>query len=507
MGVEQLKGMYQRTGAPLHTAYAPVQLRDLYSHNNNNDGNGNDDGHEIKVKRWLSIAGICISRWTRVDPMRMPLSYSEASWSGMLDFRTGKWDQETLDLLSEDCRKSLPDVRNGVFELVGNGNGDGDDNDDDGITNPYLLRWPEMASTNSNQSCRFFSGFGDGACANIGTKCTSMDRIAVTIGTSAAARICLPLPLLDGKASGSSSRSVSEEPSEPLAKKHKTDSNASASANTNSLTNADEKNGDGFIVPFGLFCYRIDRDTILLGGALTDGGSVIAWLRGLFNLQSESAFMECLQKANSSYSSMAHHSNSHEESSKATTTCTTKDLVIVPFLSGERSTGYRENANGCIMGLSRSTTSADLIQESMESVILRINAIVTLIQTASSHIASSSHHPMKKCADACIITSGNALEKNELWRQMLADCSNMSVFVDSETSEGTSRGAMLLTANMLRNSSSTTRNLTITDADGKEEVMVKYTSVPNKSSQKYWTMKKEKQESFIGKMEPLWNQY
>ena len=31
-------------------------------------------------------------------------------------------------------------------------------------------------------------------------------------------------------------------------------------------------------LPFGLWCYRVDRRTVLLGGALTDGGSVYAYV-------------------------------------------------------------------------------------------------------------------------------------------------------------------------------------------------------------------------------------
>lgn len=37
-------------------------------------------------------------------------------------------------------------------------------------------------------------------------------------------------------------------------------------------------------MPFGLWCYRIDRHRLLLGGALTDGGSVIKWLEDSFGI-------------------------------------------------------------------------------------------------------------------------------------------------------------------------------------------------------------------------------
>ena len=476
LGTEALTQMYQRTGAPLHTAYAPVQLKDLYERKPNECQD---------VKRWLSIAGICISRWTHGDLWSMPLSYSEASWTGMLDFRTGCWDEECLDILSKDCRESLPSVGDGIFEIgvssVSADNGNGNGNGNGGVSererresrNSYLERWPEMGSDDGGPACRFLSGYGDGACANIGTKCTSMDRIAVTIGTSAAARICLPLPLCDAGA----------------------DTDDSSSSRTSKDGPKRRKLDDRFVVPHGLFCYRINCDTVLLGGALTDGGSVIAWLRNLFNLKSEHAFLECHQEADASYSNIC-----CEHNDDASVLSANKNLVFVPFLSGERSTGYRENANGCMMGLSLSTTAADLLQESMESVVLRINAILSLIRSTATHIASSSQQLSMK--DACIITSGNALEKNELWRRMLADCSNMNVVVDSDTSEGTSRGATLLVANALVNSSD---SFTITDINAKEELAIKCTSEPNNSRKLYWTKKKQEQEAFISKMESLWN--
>lgn len=39
-----------------------------------------------------------------------------------------------------------------------------------------------------------------------------------------------------------------------------------------------------FRVPRGLWCYRVDRHRAVLGGALTDGGSVFEWLRSTLAL-------------------------------------------------------------------------------------------------------------------------------------------------------------------------------------------------------------------------------
>jgi hypothetical protein len=42
----------------------------------------------------------------------------------------------------------------------------------------------------------------------------------------------------------------------------------------------------GCQVPYGLWCYRIDRRRVLIGGALTDGGSMLPFLDKTFGVQS-----------------------------------------------------------------------------------------------------------------------------------------------------------------------------------------------------------------------------
>lgn len=84
--------------------------------------------------------------------------------------------------------------------------------------------------------------------------------IAVTIGTSAAARIVLPMA---GEGSPQTAAAATAEGA------------ADAAAATDDLT---------FPVPKGLWCYRVDRHRAVLGGALTDGGSVFEWLRSTLAL-------------------------------------------------------------------------------------------------------------------------------------------------------------------------------------------------------------------------------
>ena len=88
LGIKRLEEMYQRTGTPLHTAYAMVQLKDIYERKQNNPLNKCEDDENVKV--WLSISSICISRWTNANILTMPISYSEASWTGKFGVKCRK---------------------------------------------------------------------------------------------------------------------------------------------------------------------------------------------------------------------------------------------------------------------------------------------------------------------------------------------------------------------------------------------------------------------------------
>ena len=84
--------------------------------------------------------------------------------------------------------------------------------------------------------------FGDGAAANIGSKATNDTRVAMTIGTSAAMRIVV-----------------------------------------------NDIQFEGIEIPSGLWCYKINRTYSLLGGALTDGGSIYEWLQKTVKLDSNNS--------------------------------------------------------------------------------------------------------------------------------------------------------------------------------------------------------------------------
>jgi len=145
-----------------------------------------------------------------------------------------------------------------------------------------------------------------------------------------------------------------------------------------------------------------------MGGAFSDGGSVFAWMRDTLNLSGSN---DSLEKAMEGREPFAH------------------GLQFLPFLSGERSIGWRPEASATIHGLRASTQPLDILQASMEGVALRFSLVADLLSKQFPH------------ADE-IRASGGALGESETWAQMVCDALGKPIVVTAE-SEASSRGAAL----------------------------------------------------------------
>ena len=217
----------------------------------------------------------------------------------------------------------------------------------------YQKRWNRLKST------RFFTAIGDGAANNIGAGCVEKSKAALMIGTSGAMRVAFA-----GK----------------VPKK----------------------------IPSGLWCYRIDRQRLIIGGALSDGGGLYYWLKENLRLKKNDDLTE---KEIENRAPDAH------------------GLTFLPFLAGERSTGYHETAHGAILGLKSATDTIDITQAALESVAYRFAEIYDQLN--------------KICKIKEIIASGGALRESPVWTQIITDvlAQNMSL---PDVREASSRGAVLL---------------------------------------------------------------
>ncbi len=205
------RAIHQRTGCMLRSSYWPARLAwfrrtqpDIWR----------------AAARWMTLGEYL--EWRLFGTSRV--SYSIASWSGLLDRHQLSWDAPLFDMLGLRGTQ--------VSTLV-------DVNEpQQGLIKLYAARWPAL------RAVPWFPAIGDGAAANVGSGCTTPERIALTIGTSGAMRVI--------------QTSVPQ-------------------------------------VPAGLWCYRVDRRRALLGGATSEGGNVSAWLQQTLQLGQQEAIEQALQ--------------------------------------------------------------------------------------------------------------------------------------------------------------------------------------------------------------------
>lgn len=219
------------------------------------------------------------------------------------------------------------------------------------LTHPFASRWPGLAGA------RLLTVVGDGAANNIGAGCSTKDRIALMIGTSGAMRVVF-----------------AGEPPTTLAP--------------------------------GLWSYRVDRQRVVVGGALSDGGGLVQWLTESLKLDPAT-----LQKEIATLEPDAH------------------GLTVLPFWSGERSTGWSSDARGGIFGLTQKTKPVEIVRATLESIAYRF----ALIARALDRVAPG----------ATIFASGNALRSSPAWLQIIADVLGRPLMFGG-TAESSIRGAALL---------------------------------------------------------------
>ncbi|ETW08858.1 hypothetical protein, variant 1 [Aphanomyces invadans] len=315
--------IYNRTGVPIHPAYAAPQLLKR--------------GATTDVAMWQSLVGVLLWHWLGSESP-IPMSYSEASWTGLADFRDAAWDAKLLELIHVDV-STLPTIQDPSIPVAGR------------LKPALAKRWPIL------QDSPYFLALADGAAANIGSNCTTPD---------AAMRVLLPVIAIPK-------------------------------------------------VPRGLFCYRVTSTHAILGGALTDGGSVFEWARQTLALPPDA--MRQVEALNP-----GEHA-----------------LTILPFLNGERAPGWHEDAKCTISGITAATTPVHILRAALESVALRLGSIYALLGDFVT-------------PDAQLIASGTALSASPAWRQIIADVVGRSVWLETDAIELTSRGVATLLGAHLGNS-------------------------------------------------------
>lgn len=323
------KACHQRTGTPFHSAYLPARLVWF-----------REEHPELwkSTRQWRDIGTHLYARW--FHSTRVPTSYSMASWNGLLHRTRLAWDGELLDYLGVPEGK-LP----GLADF---------DRPCTGLAGAFAKRWPAL------RHVPFFLAVGDGAAANVGSGCVTPDRLALTIGTSAAARIMAA--------------------------------------------------GTPAVVPVGLWNYRVDREHSMIGGGVSDGGGLFAWLLKTLRVGDPAG----LDDADAAL--LARDPASH-------------GLTVLPFLSGERSPGYASRTSLTITGMNASTDPMDILQAAVEAVTYELSHIAGLLRPFGA-------------GDSGIVASGGAIGHSPYWLQLAADIFGKPV--SGGDGEAASRGVAFL---------------------------------------------------------------
>jgi gluconokinase len=165
---------------------------------------------------------------------------------------------------------------------------------------------------------------------------------------------------------------------------------------------------DKIQIPRGLWTYRLDRERFVVGGALSEGGNLVAWLDNLLRLEL----------------------NADLESQLAGIEPDSHGLTVLPFVAGERSTGWATDARAAIVGMTLDTTPVEVLRAGLESVAYRFTFIAEQL-------------PVFVPERAEVIASGGAMRNSPAWVQIMADVLGRPVRLSAEP-EASSRGAALL---------------------------------------------------------------
>jgi gluconokinase len=315
--------VHLRTGCVLHSSYWPAKLLWL-SRERREDFE--------RTERWVSPGDYLYERFFG----DAHVGTSMASATGLFDQNQRHWDGGVISALPVQEAQLSP-ISDEPLR---------------GLSEEWARRWPAL------RDVPWFPAAGDGACSNVGSGCTTNDRLALMVGTSGAMRVLWK--------------------------------------------------ADSVEVPDGPWCYRADEKRFVMGGALSDGGNLIAWLRETLRLPEPEVTERLLSEM---------EPDSH-------------GLTFLPLLAGERGPGWADEANGTIVGLSMSSTPVEILRAAMEAVALRFALIAEIIEAASP-------------GEKKVVATGGGLLHSPTWTGIMADALGKPV-TTSGVEEASSRGAALL---------------------------------------------------------------
>jgi gluconokinase len=196
---------------------------------------------------------------------------------------------------------------------------------------------------NGFDGAEIFHPIGDGAAGNLGSDATGSGRVAINIGTSAAVRMV-----------------VRGNPR----------------------------------VPFGLFCYAVDRERSAVGGAVSNAGNLYQWCARQLRLRTTEA--KALSRSAAANDA----------------------LNVLPFWVSERAPSWPEKLSGAILGLTQSSDATEILRACTSATFYRLADILELLERKAGH------------AKQIVVSGGILRSKQSLC--ILADALGRDISVSSE---------------------------------------------------------------------------
>lgn len=206
-------------------------------------------------------------------------------------------------------------------------------------------------------------GASDGCCANLGSGVLYPYQAALTIGTSGAVRVSSNKPIL---------------------------------------------NNDTMI-----FNYRLDKQTLICGGAVNNGGNTLNWLMTMF--------MQEDNLDNLSYKKMFQQI--------AQITAGADDLLFIPYIHGERSPIWNANATGSFLNIGNQHRQAHFLRAGLEGICFALNDVLQTIEAGSVTIRE--------------LHISGGFTNSPVWTQILADITGKKLYI-MQTEDASAIGAAYL---------------------------------------------------------------
>ena len=169
-------------------------------------------------------------------------------------------------------------------------------------------------------------------------------------------------------------------------------------------------------IPPGLWCYRVDRNRSILGGAINDVGRAVSWADETFDLSVASAAdhdvvsaISVVDPEQDQQTDYDHGDRIMRQDPNASTP------LVLPFLTGERATGWAAGAKAMIVDVVAASDGPAMYRGVMEGVAL------TYVRVLDQLIEATGKRPEE------IRASGRITQDLPNFQAVLADALNVPV--------------------------------------------------------------------------------